>query len=209
MAPLPLPLGLLSTPIHTTAHLLERAPTTLLPRQVVAIPATYSNLSGPSAGQIVGIVLGSVAGFILLIWLLYTTCGVSVVDDSTASGSVVVRPRRKSSSAAKSRRHSSVGHRDRVLRAEVREVRREGPGVVPVPVVERIVVEEERRERSRRGSGPSRRSRSSSASTGDLDEVVVIEDHTPPRRSKSRRESGGYRNVDPMAYGGGDGRSVR
>lgn len=136
------------------------------------------------------------------------TCGVRVVEVSTVSASVVARPRRKSS-AARSRRRSSAGHRDRVVRAEVREVRREGPAVVPVPVVERVVVEERRG--SRRGSGPSRRSRSrsSSASTGELDEVVVIEDHSPPRRSKSRRGSGGYRNGDHMAYGGSDGRSGR
>ncbi len=63
--------------------------------------------------------------------------------------------------------------------------------------VERVIVEERvQRERSR----------------GDSDEVIVIEEHSPPRRKKSvrdreereRRESG-YRTVDPLAYGGAVG----
>ena len=38
--------------------------------------------------------------------------------------------------------------------------------------------------------------------------MVVIEEHSPPRRQKSRkgsggrRDEGGYRTVDPLAYGG-------
>ncbi|KAL8834707.1 MAG: hypothetical protein Q9176_007314 [Flavoplaca citrina] len=37
------------------------------------IPATYAGLNrGPSAGTVVGIVLGSVAGFLLILWLIYT-----------------------------------------------------------------------------------------------------------------------------------------
>ena len=36
---------------------------------------------------------------------------------------------------------------------------------------------------------------------------MVIEEHSPPRRSKSKRESrevreSGFRTVDPLAYGG-------
>ncbi|KAL1642999.1 hypothetical protein SLS61_009461 [Didymella pomorum] len=33
---------------------------------------TYYNLSGPEPGTVVGIVLGSVAGFLLIVWLLFT-----------------------------------------------------------------------------------------------------------------------------------------
>jgi hypothetical protein len=41
--------------------------------EIVAIPTTYNGLhSGPPPGTVVGIVLGSVAGFLLIIWLLYT-----------------------------------------------------------------------------------------------------------------------------------------
>ncbi|KFY30927.1 hypothetical protein V494_08033, partial [Pseudogymnoascus sp. VKM F-4513 (FW-928)] len=53
-----------------------------------SIPSTYSNLNGPEPGQIAGIVLGSVAGFILIAWLIYTSCGgsgVVISDDETVS----------------------------------------------------------------------------------------------------------------------------
>ena len=83
------------------------------------------------------------------------------------------------------------------------EIRRERSPVrvAPVRTTERVVVEEERREVRRE------RERSRSRSRGDSDEVVVIEEHSPPRRSKSKRESkerpgSGYRTVDPLAYGG-------
>jgi hypothetical protein len=40
--------------------------------EMLAIPTTYMGLnSGPSPGVIVGIILGSVAGFLLLWWLIY------------------------------------------------------------------------------------------------------------------------------------------
>ena len=42
---------------------------------ILAIPTTYVGLnSGPSPGAVVGIVLGSVFGFLLVIWFIYT-CG--------------------------------------------------------------------------------------------------------------------------------------
>jgi hypothetical protein len=41
--------------------------------EIVAIPTTYNGLySGPPPGTVVGVVLGSVAGFLLIIWLMYT-----------------------------------------------------------------------------------------------------------------------------------------
>ncbi len=41
--------------------------------QILAIPTTYAGLnSGPPPGTVVGIVLGSVAGFLLILWLIYT-----------------------------------------------------------------------------------------------------------------------------------------
>jgi hypothetical protein len=46
---------------------------------VLAIPTTYTGLNtGPQPGTVVGIVLGSVAGFLLLIWVLYTCFGVDI-----------------------------------------------------------------------------------------------------------------------------------
>jgi len=107
----------------------------LVQRQnTIAIPASYSNLTGgPQPGTVAGIVLGSVAGFLLILWLIYSIFGQRSSSVSTAS-SVVVRERRKStraSSGGRSRRHS-----------ETVEVRR----APPPPVVERVVMEE-RRER--------------------------------------------------------------
>lgn len=64
------------------------------------------------------------------------------------------------------------------------------------PTTERIVVEEHRE------------TRHGSVSRASSDEVVVIEEHSPPRRARSKRESreyrreSGYRTVDPLAYGG-------
>ena len=41
--------------------------------QILAIPTTYAGLnSGPPPGTVAGIVLGSVAGFLLILWLIYT-----------------------------------------------------------------------------------------------------------------------------------------
>ncbi|KFY40802.1 hypothetical protein V495_05247, partial [Pseudogymnoascus sp. VKM F-4514 (FW-929)] len=132
------------------------APIPLDPRDdgFKAIPSTYSSLNGPPAGQIVGIVLGSVAGFILIAYLIYTTCGGSVVisDDETVS-SVEIRRR-------KPRRHGS----------------RSSHGT---PVVERIVVQERTERRS--GSRMSGRSRSL-GSVEEV--VVIEEGSPPPRRRR-------------------------
>lgn len=95
--------------------------------------------------------------------------------------------------------------RDRSPARVVREeVRREVP-------VETVIVEERRetrRERSRGGSEYSNRTKLfRGRRIADLqfenpgDEVVVIEEHSPPRRSKSKRESG-FRTVDSRAIAG-------
>jgi hypothetical protein len=137
----------------------------------------------------VGIVLGSVGGFLLILWLIYTCLNFgNFGSNSSYTESVVVRNRRKSHGSQRSRRVS-----------ETVEVRRERSPIRIVREpdrVERVIVEEERREVRRE------RSRGS-------DEVVVIEEHSPPRRSKSKRErrdeerrESGFRTVDPLAYGG-------
>ncbi|KAN0105076.1 hypothetical protein V8E51_010821 [Hyaloscypha variabilis] len=158
------------------------------------IPSTYGSInSGPSAGTIVGIVLGSVGGFLICLWLIYTCLNFgNVSSDSSYTESVVVREHRKS--------HRGGSQRSRRV-SETVEVRRERSPiriVRPPERVERIIVEETREERRERS-----RSRG-----GSEDEVVVIEEHSPPRRKKSvkeeRRESG-YRTVDPNAYAGAVG----
>jgi hypothetical protein len=74
---------------------------------------------------------------------------------------------------------------------EVRRERTRSPVRVVRPErVERVIVEESRETRRDRSRGGS-------------DEVVVIEEHSPPRRSKSKKDKeSGYRTVDPLAYGG-------
>ena len=79
--------------------------------------------------------------------------------------------------------------------SETVEIRRDAPPVRIVPVATRtdhVIVEESRHTRRERSRGGS-------------DEVVVIEEHSPPRKSKSKRKEGresGYRVVDANAYGG-------
>jgi hypothetical protein len=174
------------------------------------IPTTYGSInSGPSPGTIVGIVLGSVGGFLLLLWLLYTCLNFGTItsSDSSYTESVVVTDRRKSthgSTRTRSRRPSETVE----IRRERSPIRRERSPIriVREPVVERVIVEEARE--TRRPPPPRDRSESM-----ESDEVVVIEEHDPPpKRKKSvreervvreevRRESG-YRTVDPLAYGG-------
>jgi hypothetical protein len=212
MPPLPYPTS--TTALHTTSSLLRRASSSLsqstttflslLKRQTTTvIPADYSNIdSSQPPGTIIGIVLGSVAGFLLILWLLYTLMGGNMnAGASSDVGSVVIRERKRSRRGS-SRRGSS--RRESVEVREVREVRRERP----VPVVERVIVEERRESRPAPAVVVE-------SSIGTEDEVVVIEEHSPPRRASGSkrvkevrevrevRESG-YRPVDPLAYGGGD-----
>lgn len=170
------------------------------------VPTTYGSInSGPAPGTVVGIVLGSVGGFLLILWLIYTCLNLGTWSSASSyTESVVVRNRRKSHGSRGSRRVSETVEVRRE-RSPVRVVRDE-PRIVREPVrqperVERVVVEEERREVRREQSPGS-------------DEVVVIEEHSPPRRSKSKRErresrreeedvdNSGFRTVDPLAYGG-------
>ncbi|CCD42935.1 hypothetical protein ACHAP3_010898 [Botrytis cinerea] len=203
--------------------------TRLISRQTASsnpsiIPTTYGQQNNsPSPGTIVGIVLGSVAGFILLLWLLYTCCtlGRRQSAQSTITEDVTFREnvrRRSHNSHRSSRPHSRrVSTTEKV---EIRRQRSRSPAPVrvvreevrqetrrPPPPVERVIVEERREVRR------SRDERSPSSSGGGSDEVVVIEEHDPPRRSKSKRErrerDSGFRTVDPLSFGGvvgGEGR---
>jgi hypothetical protein len=62
------------------------------------IPTGYGDLdSTTSPGTVAGIVLGSVAGFLLVLWLIYTCLNFNTVNNrSEYTESVVVRERRKS-----------------------------------------------------------------------------------------------------------------
>jgi len=225
----PIPLPVLALPHNNINNNL------LTTRQtpVDTIPAHYGSLySGPSPGAVAGIVLGSVAGFILLLYLVYLCVNLGSNAPSWDAGasttldgesSVMTRRRRRShhrhSAAATAttttttttrrhsrHRHSSTTHKRGSRRAgvtetvEIRRTGSAGPPRVPAaavvvegrggPTVERIVVEEERVRGRRRGGGPSRsrtRSRSRTSTSGGEDEVVVIEEHSPPRRFSGSR----------------------
>ncbi|KAI3397755.1 hypothetical protein diail_10408 [Diaporthe ilicicola] len=181
------------------------------------IPGAYPGINdGPDAGEVVGITLGAVGGFLLLLWLVYTCLSIGNRRDTISSygtASVVTRKSR--------RRHSKHHHRSPSRRRETVEVRTSRVNPAPEPPPERIVMEET----MRRTSGPMPGHppapmpappppRFVPPQDDTEDEVVVIEEHSPtPRRHKSkshrrrsssaRRESG-YREVDPDRFGGGE-----
>lgn len=198
------------SPTRTTlSTLLLRGGTRVVPRQAAAahttstIPATYGTPNGPDAGTVVGITLGSVAGFILLLWLIYTCLNVGNPDAFTDAESTVMSVGTASVGTRRVRKHHHRHHRS--PRRETVEIRTSGPGR-PVIVEERggsrvreVVVEDTTRTRtrsvSRGGARPPPRV------VDEEDEIVVLEEHSPPRRHKSRRRSsaerrsGGYRVV--------------
>ena len=151
---------------------------------VLAIPTQYQGLrAGPAPGTVVGIVLGSVAGFLFVLWLLWMASNGTSFIRTTAieEEDVVIRRRSRSPRSHRSRRpEMSEGgpRRERVVRTE-RIVRDSVPPPrEPSRIRETIVVEESRPERRVQGD----------------DIVEVIEEHDsigeiPPPRRKSRRSS--------------------
>ncbi|KAI0404512.1 hypothetical protein F4802DRAFT_232275 [Xylaria palmicola] len=165
------------------------------------VPQGYGNAPyGPDPGTVVGIVLGAVAGFLLLLALIYWFINIGQGPRMREEGSVgggtgsVVswhsRPR-----GPPRRHHRRSRHSPRREKVEIRRER-----VVPVQVSreEQIIVEEEFRPRSRsrprsvsRGPPPPR----SILSDGD-DMIIVEEDHPPPRRRRDSMRSQHTRRSD-------------
>ncbi|KAH9861714.1 hypothetical protein J1614_011467 [Plenodomus biglobosus] len=159
----------------------QRAPNAKRQQMLVqqGIIPTYYNLSGPEPGTVVGIVLGSVAGFLLIVWLLYSlTNGSNRSGGTTAMAGeeeIVVR-RRRNSHGNVSRARSS-----RQMREVSRSPRRSS-GRSQIIVDERrpptrtrsIIVEDRRRV------------------PGD-DVVEVIEEHEEYRERRGSRRGPGYR----------------
>lgn len=192
----------LPTPTEPIQHLAQSL-SSIFRRQVdpSVIPTTYSGLNaGPTPGTVVGIVFGSVAGFLLVLGVIYTFInGVGRNrDTSSIEEEVVVRrrsrsPRRSSQRRSSPRRSSPRRSSPRRppsshSRSEIIEVSQHRSPPRRETRRETVILEETRRPAPR-----------------DDDIVEVIEDHSPPRRVKresSRRESG-YRTVDPEAFGGG------
>lgn len=191
--------SIISRALQALKHFTTRKPQQISPAsillskrqtQVLAIPTTYEGLdSGPQPGTVVGIVLGSVAGFLLILWLIYT-CGnlgdgfsiFGVWGRQTIVEEEIIHRRERSRSHSRSRSRSRAS---RTETAEVLSVRS------PSRRRETIIVEEVRR---------------TSRPPPEDDIVEVIEEHSPVRRP-SRRESkrsSGFRTVDPAEFGGGD-----
>lgn len=182
--------------------------TRVLARQAAAhttstVPATYgTTTNGPDAGTVVGITLGSVAGFILLLWLVYTCINVGNPDAFTDAESTVMSVGTASVGTARRVRKHHRHHHHSPRGRETVEIRTAGPGR-PVVVEDRgggrvreVVVEDTtRRSVSRPRPAPPPRV------VDEDEEIVVLEEHSPPRRHKSRRRSsaerrsGGYRVV--------------
>jgi len=142
----------------------------------VIIPSTYGSINNSMApGTVIGIVLGSVAGFLFILWLFYAFATLGRGGGSEYAESVVVARRKSNAGSHHTARSRRVSENIEVRQTAqpihiVREPSRSG----------RIVVEETRK--TRRAVSP-----------GGSDEVVVIEEHDSPRRipRKDRRGSSG------------------
>lgn len=137
---------------------------------------TYYNLSGPEPGTVVGIVLGSVAGFLLIVWLLFTLTNGNKAGTTTAMAGeeeIVVRRPRRNSHGNKSRRSSHVQMRETSRsprqsgRSHIIVEERRAP---PPPRTRSIIVEERRR-------------------VPNDDVVEVIEEHEEYRERRGGRRS--------------------
>ncbi|KAI1386359.1 uncharacterized protein F4822DRAFT_409809 [Hypoxylon trugodes] len=193
---------------RTQQHLLPRLAT-----DVSTVPEGYGRTpNGPEPGAVVGIVLGSIAGFILLLWLIYWCVNLGSPAPDIEEGSVgaggsssVVsyhsRPRIHRSSHHRSYRNGGSEYSpgpSRRRKETIEITRREGVRSRS-PGPEQIVVEEEHTDRTRSRSRSVSRPRPPPPRSED-DEIVVMEEHTPPRRRDSRgyrRRSSERRSTDP------------
>ncbi len=149
---------------------------------VLAIPTTYAGLdSGPAPGAVVGIVLGSIAGFILILYIFlsaFRLWGPGGGNTEVVEEEIIHSRRRRSRSRSRAMTERSMPPpptRERVVREREEET---------------VVVEEHVDNRTEE----------------DEDDIVeVIEEHSPERRPPRRQPSGrsGYRTVDPAEFGGG------
>ncbi|KAJ5753074.1 hypothetical protein N7520_009991 [Penicillium odoratum] len=156
----------------------------------VSIPSTYGGLdNGPAPGTVVGIVLGSVGGVVLILYLTFLALnpgGLARGSTSSIDEEVVVTSRRGPS------------------------LRRHGDTI-------EVVEERDRRDSYRRRPSPRDRDRivveeslTGTATSDGRDVVEVFEEESslsastrPPRRaSRARSHRSGVRTIDPLDYGG-------
>jgi hypothetical protein len=181
-------------------HLLQTETSLQKRYTTISIPSTYGRLNtSPAAGTVIGIVLGSVAGFCLLMYALFLALNPGGIARGTA-GTETASSLSMSMSMDEEEvigRSSRGGRRRRdvIDVVEERETFRDSYRRQPSSRRDRVIVEESL----------------ATSTTGDGDIIEVEEDEsTVPsdisprssRRSRSRR-GGGVRHVDPLAYGGG------
>jgi hypothetical protein len=112
---------------------------------LVAIPYFYQ-YGGPSPGAVVGIVLGSVVGFLLLIWLFWSLSNGSgfIRSSNYEEEDVVVRRRSRSPRSRRSSRQTEMTsrspRRERVIRQE--RIVRDIPVREPSRIRETVIVDE-------------------------------------------------------------------
>jgi len=145
----PIAIALSSRLTSLTRHLPSSSSISIIPRgaNLLArqndpsiIPSTYGSInSGPAPGTVVGIVLGSVGGFLLILWLIYTCLNFGRLGETSSSYTESVH-------VAAARRQSHGSQRSR--RTETVEIRRERS---PIRVVREEPSRVVREERSRRG----------------------------------------------------------
>ncbi|KAH6664748.1 hypothetical protein F5X68DRAFT_56445 [Plectosphaerella plurivora] len=181
-----------------TLETLSALPSRILPRQRTTdenliVPTEYGALNpNLSSIAIAGIVLGSVGGFLLLLWFFYGCCAgigppVGYRTSNFGTSRVTVdrsyRSRSSRSRHHRPRRHSSG--RPRVYATETTRVRETTTGGGPVIVeAEPVPMQERPRGASRAPPPPRMVDEESDSEDESEDEVVVIEERTPPRRDR-------------------------
>ncbi|ROT40699.1 hypothetical protein SODALDRAFT_321998 [Sodiomyces alkalinus F11] len=178
--------------------------TPVVPRQesetTLIIPTTYTNIGDLAPGAVAGIVLGSVFGFLLLVWLVYMcTSGIApAVETRTDDSSLPPPPPPHRSRRSRHQHHHHHHHppshrrsggRARVIATETTRVRSSG-GRGPGPIIV-DAPEPEMSERARSVSRPPPR-----VVESDEDEVVVIEENTPPRRNRRQSRHSRHSSYD-------------
>ncbi|KAG6111241.1 hypothetical protein E4U31_004750 [Claviceps sp. LM219 group G6] len=175
-------------PPQQTLAFLNRFPLPQTQPTFIAIPSTYNNLAdSPSPGIVIGVILGTLTGTFLLLFLLCSALGFgpaarilsrprahaqSVSNTSHTTNTSL--PSTRTGRRRRRSRHGREKHDVRTAKKRRRHLRPErsaagrnpGPGTGTVPVVPPRVFRDD----------------------GTLDEVVVIEEHSPPpHRGRSSR----------------------
>ncbi|GAW20158.1 hypothetical protein ANO14919_096550 [Xylariales sp. No.14919] len=179
---------------------------TLKPRALVGantVPQGYGNAPfGPDSGTVAGIVLGSVAGFLLLLALIYWCINIGqgprMLEEGSVGGGTASVVSWRTRSRGPPRRHHRRSRNS--PRREKIEIRRERTVPVQVEREDQIIVEEFR-PRSRSRSRPRERSVSHGpppprSVVSDDDMIIVEEDRTPPRRRRDSMRSHRTRRSD-------------